>query len=99
MKKRLTVIFLAIFLLFLGGCSSFPTLEEAFQLSEEEINHKLIGVSQDKIRKEWGEPDSYFSGFYGDIYTDPADEEKCMGIYYHNDDKAIYRITFFGRLK
>ena len=99
MKKRVQKTLLFLLVLLLAGCSGIPSRKKVFQMSEEEAFQRLFNVSEEKIHKAWGEPDSFFSGFYGDIYLSPENEEKAIGIYYDGDTKTVIEIVFFDRQK
>lgn len=83
--KRTVLIILA--LLLLSACSSsFPSKKQISALTNEEAEKLLTGKTAQEIKKNWGEPDSMLSGFYGDIYVY---EEKLIVIYYDGDSKVI----------
>ena len=66
-------------------------------MTEQKASQKLFNISQEAIRKAWGEPDSMFSGFYGDIYINPENPDKLIGIYYDGDTKTVINVVFFDR--
>ena len=66
-------------------------------MNETKLNKQLFNLKQEDLRKAWGNPDSMFSGMYGDIYVDPHDENQCIGIYYDHDTKTILNVVFFAR--
>ena len=98
MNRRISkYIVVVMALLVLAGCSGVPSLKKVFTLSEEKTNRKLFNVRQDTIRKTWGEPDSIFSGFYGDIYRNPENSNNLIDIYYDPDTKTVTNVVFFDR--
>ena len=103
MKKRVQKILLFLLVLLLVGCSDIPSRKKVFQMSDFALfscaSQVQLDVSEEKIHKAWGEPDSFFSGFYGDIYLSPENEEKAIGIYYDGDTRTVIEIVFFDRQK
>ena len=99
MKKRVQKTLLFLLVLLLVGCSDIPSRKKVFQMSEKEAFQCLFYVSEGRIHKAWGEPDSFFSGFYGDIYLSLENEEKAIGIYYDGDTRTVIEIVFFDRQK
>ena len=77
MKHRITaVLFLAVFLCLmpLTACGTEPTLAD----------YKAIeaGTPRSEILEKFGEPHSFLSGLFGDIYRC---EDKLVIIYYDSD--------------
>ena len=89
--KTLTIVILTILLL--ASCaSSFPEKEKVAAMTGEEATELLTDKTQEEVREHWGEPDSFFSGFYGDIYRV---DDKCIGLYYDYDTKKVYQVVFW----
>ncbi len=77
MKHRITaVLFLAVFLcpLLLTACGTEPTLADYERIK--------AGTPRSEILEKFGEPDSFLSGLFGDIYRC---EDKLVVIYYDSD--------------
>ena len=68
-------------------------------MDQTKADERLFNVSKNSIRNAWGDPSSFFSGLYGDIYCDPNDEDKLIGIYYDRDTDTVIRVVFFDRQK
>ena len=97
MKRSIIFVIVIASFLVLSGCSKVPSLKKIFTMSEAEANKTLFNVHRDSIRKTWGEPESMFSGFYGDIYRNPQDSNKLIGIYYDGDTETATDVKFFDR--
>lgn len=77
MKHRITaVLFLAVFLclLLLTACGEEPTLADYERIK--------AGTPRSEILEKFGEPDSFLSGLFGDIYRC---EDKLVVVYYDPD--------------
>ena len=96
MKK--IILFVLVFMtitVFLCSCTaSFPTKENVVALTSEEAAELLKDKTEKEIHDNWGVPDSYFSGLYGNIYLY---NEKCIGIYYDYDSKVITNVVVFDK--
>lgn len=91
--KTLTAVILTISLL--ASCAaSFPEKEKVAAMTDEEATELLLDKTQEEVREHWGEPDSFFSGFYGDIYRAG---DKCIGLYYDYDTKKVYQVACWVR--
>gem|GEM_PF-2633200 len=99
MKRSLCAIALLMVLLMQSGCASVPSLEKVFQMDQQTVDKKLFNMRKEDLRNAWGEPSSFFSGLYGDIYANPDDKDKLIGIYYDLDSDKVMRIVFFDRQK
>ena len=99
MKRSLCAIILLMVLLIQSGCTSVPSLEKVFQMDQQTADKKLFNMRKEDLRNAWGEPSSFFSGLYGDIYADPDNKDKLIGIYYDLDTDTVLRIVFFDRQK
>lgn len=95
--KKIISILICIFIL--TACMAVPSREKVFSMDEVQANEKLFNISRERILKAWGQPDSFFSGLYGDIYEDPKDPDKLIGILYDRDTDTVIGITFFDRQK
>ncbi len=98
-NRKIHHIIALLMILAMYGCSYIPSLEKVFSMSQESADKRLFNVSREKIRNAWGEPDSFFSGMYGDIYCDPNDEDKLIGVYYDGDTDTVMHVVFFDRQK
>ena len=70
MKKQLMILLLASLPLVIG-CSSrsdIPGPEDIPSYTQAQLEKELFGLSFEEIHAAWGEPDGYFSGFWGDIW-------------------------------
>lgn len=92
-------LFCIFSIILLCACSSVPSLEKIFLMSPEEAQKRLSGLDQETLRKAWGDPSSFFSGLYGDIYEDPDKKDKLIGVVYDPETKKVQYITFFDRQK
>ncbi len=99
MIRKIYQIITLLMILAIYGCSHVPSLEKVFSMKQESADKRLFNVSREKIRNAWGEPHSFFSGFYGDIYCDPNDEDKLIGVYYDGDTDTVIHVVFFDRQK
>ena len=63
-------------------------------LTDEEAGKLLINKTQQEIHDHWGEPGSFFSGLYGDIYTSG---DRCIGVYYNYDSKQVTDVTIWNQ--
>ena len=95
MRKLLCLV--SLFLL--CACSGVPSLNRVFSMSEEDAKKKLSDIDQETIRENWGEPSSFFSGLYGDIYEDPQNKDRLIGVVYDHDSKKVISVVFFDRQK
>ena len=91
MKKYTPWVLILTFVLTLAGCRSgfdgttaTPELDEIVDLTQEQLDEKLLGLSQEEIHSLWGEPDGMMYGFRGDIYHVPDSYESIM-LYYDVD--------------
>lgn len=91
MKKHIVFVLTLTAALALAGCASrpdgtadTPEFGEIADYTQEQLDEKLIGRSQEEIHSAWGEPDGMLSGFRGDIYHVP-DGYESMILYYDAD--------------
>ena len=98
-NRKIHHISALLMILTLYGCSYVPSLEKIFSMSQESVDKRLFNVSREKIVNAWGGPDSFFSGMYGDIYCDPNDEDKLIGVCYDRDTDTVIHLVFFDRQK
>ena len=66
--------------------TSFPSKEEVSSATNEQAKNLLWNKTQKEMHDNWGEPDSFFSGVYGDIYVYNT---RFIGIFYDYDSKRI----------
>lgn len=95
--KKIISLFICLFLL--TACMAVPSREKVFSMDEIQANKKLFNISRERILEAWGQPQSFFSGLYGDIYEDPEDPDRLIGIQYDRDTDTVIGITFFDRQK
>ena len=70
MKKVLAILMCAAMLLCVSACGkNVKNKAEAFEMTNEELNEALEGRNGSELREWWGEPSSFLSGLYGDIWT------------------------------
>lgn len=88
MKKYIIFVLTLTVALALAGCTSSPDgttdtpkLVEITGYTQEQLDEKLIGCSQEEIHSAWGEPDGMLSGFWGDIYHVPDGYESIILFY------------------
>lgn len=91
MKKYIAPVLKLVFVVALTGCLSsadgtdnLPKLDEIADLTQEQLDEKLTGLSQGDVHNSWGEPDGMLSGFWGDIYHVPDHCESII-LYYDAD--------------
>ena len=63
-------------------------------MTSEEAAKLLLDKTQQEIRDSWGEPSSFFSGLYGDIYVY---EGICIGIYYDYDSEKVTNVAIWAK--
>ena len=96
-KKHLakSILLLSLTAILISSCAgTFPAKEKVAAMSDEDATKLLLNKTQQEVQKHWGEPDSFFSGFYGDIYTVG---DKCIGVYYHADSRQVYHVACWTR--
>ena len=95
-RKSLTLLtIVAVTILLAASCaSSFPEKEKVAAMTGEEATELLLDKTQEEIREHWGDPDSFFSGFYGDIYRVG---DRCVGLYYDYDTKKVCQAACWVR--
>lgn len=91
MKKLIVLIFVLACMLGIASCASktdrtadIPELSEFADYTQEQLEEKLLGLSEENMHSSWGEPDGTLSRFWGDIYHLP-DSYKCIILYYDAD--------------
>lgn len=94
MKQKTGLITLILILLLLSSCasSSFPTKAQISVMTDEKARQALINKTAQEIHDNWGEPDNFFSGLYGDIYTY---EGKSIAVYYNNDSDKVTDVVIW----
>ena len=94
-KSILFLLALVIITVLLSSCiASFPTTEKVVSLTNEQATDLLREKTQKEIRDNWGEPDSFLSGLYGDIYTF---RDKMVVVYYDFGSKKIIDVVIAYR--
>lgn len=84
MKKQLMILLLASLLLVIG-CSSrsdIPGLEDIPSYAQAQLEKELFGLSFEEMHAACGEPDSYLSGFWGDIWRFDEASDGQVILYY-----------------
>ena len=101
MKKKvlLIIVYLFVMVIMLSSCkASFPSKEEIAGITSEEATKRLENKTAKEIQDNWGEPDGFFSGLYGDIYTY---EDKYIGVYYvfydESNESRIERVVIWDK--
>lgn len=97
--KKLTVLVLVLtFISALVGCANrrdgtadTPELDEISDYTQEQLEEKLLGLSNEELHHLWGEPDGMLSGFWGDIWS-LSDESKRQIIIYYDADGFVEHI-------
>ena len=92
MKKFIALVLAFVFVLGLVGCkpdeiTDIPELVEITDFTQEQLEEKLIGLSQEEIYRSWGEPDGHLSGFWGEIWQLASEKSKHVTVYY--DENGI----------
>ncbi len=87
MKKLIALVLTLICVLSLVGCkpgetTDTPELAEIIDFTQEQLEEKLIGLSQEEIYHSWGEPDGHLSGFWGDTWQLNNEKDECIIVYY-----------------
>lgn len=91
MKKQIAIILICtVFLLSLVGCkpdeiTDVPELVEITDFTEEQLEEKLIGLSQEEIYRSWGDPNGHLSGFWGDTWRLDNERDEHITVYYDKD--------------
>lgn len=87
MRSALSLALITALILSLCACTGVSvSLEDIQKLPREELEEKLLGLSQEEIHQMWGQPDSFLSGLWGDIYL--LSEDDMMIIVYYETDIA-----------
>lgn len=97
MKTKLLKLLVAttmIMLVTVSCAASFPAKEKVAAMTSEDATKALAGKTEQEVHDNWGEPDSFFSGFYGDIYIC---DDKCIGVYYDFDSKQVTKAACWIR--
>ena len=82
MKQALSISLLLCLILSFCACSTQTlSLDAVQEMPTQELEKKLIGLSQEEIHTMWGQPDSFLSGLWGDIYLLPRDDMMLI-VYY-----------------
>ena len=86
MKKTLSCLLIIGLVLSLHACGTDSiALDSVLEMSREELEERLLGLSQEEIYEMWGQPDSVLSGLWGDIYLLP-EEDQMLVLYYDSDE-------------
>lgn len=92
MKKYMALVLALVCALGLVGCASktdrtadIPELSEIADYTQEQLEEKLIGLSDEEMYNSWGEPDSMLSGLWGDIWSLGGESDKKVILYYDKD--------------
>lgn len=96
MKKLLSLVLALTFMLVLTGCkpdktTDTPKLGEFSDYTQEQLEEKLVGLSNEELRHLWGEPDGMLSGFWGDIWN-LSDESNQQVIIYYSEDGIVEHV-------
>lgn len=65
--------------------AGIPKLSEVADYTQEQLDEKLLGLSEESMHNSWGEPDSVLSGLWGDIWSLDAESDKTVVLYYDKD--------------
>ena len=93
-KKVLTPLIILMCVLLTSCASAFPSTEKIVQMKETEAAELLKGRTKQEIHEHWGEPHSFYSGLYGDIYVY---NETCIGVFYEYGSDTVVNIAIFDR--
>ena len=90
MKKRIALVLVLFCVLGLVGCKpdgtiDVPELVEVAEFTQEQLEEKLIGLSQKETYHSWGEPDGHLSGFWGDTWQLNSEKGEYIIVYYDKD--------------
>ena len=91
--KRSAIIIVSV--LVLSGCSSqkaVPSLEDAGNMTEEQLKRELSKFSREEINAAWGEGTDPFSGRYGELFQ--LDEERTLLLCYEGDGQTVEDVVF-----
>lgn len=95
MKKWIALaLSLALMLAFVGCVSKSDETSDMLEWSkisdftQEQLEEKLIGFSEEAIHNSWGEPDAHLSGFWGDIWHFDKKNNRNIILYYDGDGKV-----------
>ena len=86
--KRIAIIMISV--LVLSGCSSqkaVPSLEDAGNMTEEQLKQELSKFSREEINAAWGEGTDPFSGRYGELFQ--LDGERTLLLCYEGDGQTV----------
>lgn len=92
--KKHCLIFAAAMVM-LSGCSSRKTmvsLEEAKNMTEEQLKESLSGFTQAEIQAAWGEGAGPLFGLYGEVFQ--LDDERTLVLYYEGDGQTVQDVAF-----
>lgn len=89
MKKYIVVLLSLICAVMLTACGKNLDNIPSFSVIEEQgdtwATERLIGYTKDNLREIWGEPDSFLSGLYGEIWSVENDYDLVIAYYDEND--------------
>ena len=100
-NKAFIIVSLLIVAIMLSACkATFPSKEEIIAMTGEEATNLLKDKTAKDIHDNWGEPHSFFSGLYGDIYVY---DNKCIGVYYDgafgSTGGRVFRVVMWDKDK
>lgn len=91
--KRSAIIMVSV--LVLSGCSgqkAVPSLEDAGNMTEEQLKQELSKFSRKEINAVWGEGTDPFSGRYGELFQ--LDGERTLLLCYEGDGQTVEDVIF-----
>lgn len=90
MKRIIALLMCAAMLLCVSACGkNVKDKAEAFGMTNEELNESLEGRSETELLEWWGEPSSFFSGFYGSIWTMDG---RYIAVYFDYATKTVENV-------
>ncbi|MGN1085486.1 MAG: hypothetical protein ACI4Q5_00485 [Porcipelethomonas sp.] len=97
MKKLIPLLIAILCILELIGCTNklykktdTPGLKEISDFAQEQLEEKLIGISQEELHDSWGEPDGQLYGFFGETWSLDNGNDKYIIIYYDNNGNVLH---------
>lgn len=81
--------------LVLSGCNSqkaVPSLDDAGNMTEEQLKQELSKFSKEEINAAWGEGTDPFSGRYGELFQ--LDGERTLLLCYEGDGQTVEDVIF-----
>ena len=68
------------------------SLEEAKNMTEEQLKENLSGFTQAEIQAAWGEGAGPLFGLYGEVFQ--LDDERTLVLYYEGDGQTVQDVAF-----